>query len=263
MAGQAYWPANYLHVTVLFIPMCLFFHSDSSPRSLPFPALGFSPEKGSPVQLQKGFLLYLVSSVPPGNSPPSVQSFAWCWPVLLAFTPGNWCWGCPGTGCPFLWVLNLSSNLLVCHCASLDLLRWVFDGLMAPVMSLGVARVRCYLGLPHLLLSFLFECASELLLDNLAESHLISCHLVILQLVSSDVRHPLVNACGFFLITSLMPLELSSKRTCSSFLRDQSKNDQFAVSWIIFLACLAIFRYLQMLCSSLNVMIISYRVLHS
>lgn len=45
-----------------------------------------------------------------------------------------------------------------------------------------------------------------------------------------------------------------------SFLRDQSKNDQFAVSWIIFLACLAIFRYLQMLCSSLNVMIISYRV---
>lgn len=156
----------------------------------PFPCTWLLPWEGKSCAAAESFSAVSGVFSTPRKQPPSVQSLAWCWPVLLAFTPGNWCWGCPGTGCPFLWVLNLSSHLLVCHCASLDLLRWVFDGLMGPVMSLGVARVRCYLGLPHLLLSFLFECASELLLDNLAESHLISCHLVILQLVSSDVRHP-------------------------------------------------------------------------
>ena len=55
------------------------------------------------------------------------------WTLGLMALPGQ-PWDGPGQGS--LGVLNLTPHL---HCASLALCRWAFDGLMAPVMGLGVA----------------------------------------------------------------------------------------------------------------------------
>lgn len=67
----------------------------------------------------------------------------------LSSTPGHWGWGSPGTAVGRARKMHPFPLQLFCS-THLGLHQWVFDGLMAPVMSLGVAGPGLFFGLPLL-----------------------------------------------------------------------------------------------------------------
>lgn len=75
----------------------------------------------------------------------SVLKVLWYWILLMDFTPSHCGWGNPETapggtqrGWPFLWVLKSGSCLSLCPCTHLDLQKWAYGGLVAPIVGLGI-----------------------------------------------------------------------------------------------------------------------------
>ena len=125
----------------------------------------------------------------------------------MCFTSGLLDWGFSGTALGWLgWdIHNLDSYMPLCPCAPLSLWRWVFDGLMAPVMGLGGAGYGfVWMSAPQLCLSVLLcGCVDELFSQNLAKCRRCICSwpMTTYQSVASQVPVGLV---GSLFILSLL-----------------------------------------------------------
>lgn len=144
--GQASVPASNLFTCdwLLLAP-----YPPQTTTICPFPTFGYCPKHS--IESLAWSCIYHVSHVP-GQWPSLVLKVIWRSvpddPWGVGITSGRW--GCDPlgtaqrgtwTGCPFLWVLNWGSFLLLCLCSSLGLCKWAGGSCNGPGCSHVLLRL--------------------------------------------------------------------------------------------------------------------------